>query len=502
MNCSVKHPQSVDSFFRHADPSFAGETRCNGLSCHLARRANHRQDYTDTDSLRWVSCLGYCYDSPVILDQDKRNIGEASGSLLSGPDIHCLSSLPVVTERISKGSFSDINTARSAGVYLVFEETLRQSPDAVLEKVLSSGEQGRGGAGFPTGKKWQVCASIPADQKYIVANGDEGDPGSFVDRVLLESDPHAILEGLLICAHVVGASRGFVYIRAEYPNAITQMQQAIRQARQAGLLGDNLFGTSFSCDIQVVTGKGSYVCGEETALINAIEGTRGEARLRPPYPVESGLWGKPTVVNNVETLVNVPWILKHGPDAFRRLGTASSPGTKAFCLNAGFQRPGIIEAEFGVSLDTIIRAGFDSKQTQTEFPKAVLLGGPMGSVLLPHQWQVPVDYDELRVRDIRLGHAGLVALPDLSQVGDVLLHLLEFMVSESCGACAPCSLGAHQAGRLAKKYLDQRKDQDKADLVRLLTLMEQTSLCGFGQNIPKPISTLLEIWSAAHGDVQ
>jgi NADH-quinone oxidoreductase subunit F len=260
----------------------------------------------------------------------------------------------IVTARIGKGDFADLERARSVGIYQALAKALGQTPAAVLATVEESGEQGRGGAGFPTGRKWRLAAESAGTMRYVIANGDEGDPGSFIDRLLLEHDPHAILEGMALCAWAIGASAGVVYIRSEYPAAQSRMRAAIEQARAAGLLGTGICGSSFDFDVQVVTGHGSYVCGEETALLNAIEGRRGEVRVRPPYPAAQGLYGQPTVVNNIETLVNIPWIIERGPAAFRRLGTADSPGTKAFCFNQGFARPGIVEAEFGLSLRELV----------------------------------------------------------------------------------------------------------------------------------------------------
>jgi NADH:ubiquinone oxidoreductase subunit F (NADH-binding) len=350
----------------------------------------------------------------------------------------------------------------------------------VLSAIEQSGERGRGGAAFPTGTKWRRCAEVVSDSKYVVANGDEGDPGSFIDRVLMEDDPHSILEGMAICGHAVGAREGIVYIRSEYPRAMERMKVSIEAASAAGLLQD--FVPS------IVPGMGSYVCGEETAMLNAIEGIRGEVRLRPPYPVVEGLFGKPTVVDNVETLVNVPWILEHGPSEYAALGTKASPGTKALCLNHGFANPGILEIEFGRSLRDVIEqdAGGAAHGQKLE---AVLIGGPMGSVALPSQWDAPICYQSMAQRNLNLGHGGLVAVPEGTNIRELFLHWLEFMAEESCGKCIPCRLGSQRALELAQT---PGGEESLPQLERLFEIMTHGSLCAFGQQMPGPMSEMVK----------
>jgi NADH:ubiquinone oxidoreductase subunit F (NADH-binding) len=317
----------------------------------------------------------------------------------------------------------------------------------------------------------------------VVANGDEGDPGSFVDRVLMERDPHAVLEGMALCAHAIGAGTGVVYVRSEYPEARERMQGAVEEARAAGLLATGPAHAARPFAVRVESGRGSYVCGEETALLAAVEGRRGEARPRPPWPAERGLHGLPTVVNNVETLANLPAILEIGPDAYAALGTPRSRGTKALCLNQGFARPGIVEVEFGTPLAAVIEAGGGGRRPLA----AVLLGGPMGSLLPPAAWDVPICFGAMAERGIRLGHGGLVAIPEDASPALLLRHLLAFAESESCGRCAPCALGSARAAALARAGPPAR-----APLERVLELMEQASLCGFGQLVPGPIRAVLE----------
>jgi len=359
-----------------------------------------------------------------------------------------------------------------------------RSPAQVLAEVESSGERGRGGAGFPTGAKWRVCAQTPSDVRYVIANGDEGDPGSYVDRVLMEHDPHAILEGMALCGFAIGAEQGVVFVRWEYPRAYEVMCEAVEEARQAGLLGRKILGQDMEFDVTVMRGQGGYVCGEETALINAIEGERGEVRLRPPYPAESGLWGKPTIVNNVETLVNIPWIIQHGAEAYRDLGTQESSGNKVICLNSGFSRPGMVEVEFGTPLAQVIEeagSGFGAKKIL-----AVLLGGPMGTLLTPDRWGVPICYDEMRRRGISLGHGGVVAVLEDTDCRALFENLIRFMAEESCGKCVPCRAGSRRVLEMEQPGPCQRDEIDA-----MLEVVAAASLCPFGQETPGPLQTLL-----------
>jgi NADH:ubiquinone oxidoreductase subunit F (NADH-binding) len=373
-----------------------------------------------------------------------------------------------------------LDRARSDGAYEILAKVRRMKPEDVLATMERSGERGRGGGAFPTGTKWRRCAEVRSDLKYVVANGDEGDPGSFIDRVLMEDDPHAILEGMAICGHAVGSQKGIVYIRSEYPRATERMKRAIETATAAGVLND--FALS------IFPGMGSYVCGEETALLNAIEGLRGEVRLRPPYPVVEGLFGKPTVVNNVETLVNAPWILDRGAEDYAALGTKASPGTKAICFNHGFALPGILEVEFGRRLREVIEldggGGANGQALQ-----AILIGGPMGSVTLPAQWDVPICYHAMAERNLVLGHGGLVAVPEGADLRAIFLHWLEFMAEESCGKCVPCRFGSRRALDVARGAAGHNV---RAEISRLMDIMAQGSLCAFGQLMPGPMSQMLE----------
>ena len=489
----------------HADLVAApGATRvCRGTSCELRGAARIAEALAGDGPVRSVHCLGYCHRSPVVLaangsvfvDADPARITLDVGRsppLPSAPRVESLAPEPIVTRRIARGDFSQLAKARSDGAYQTLQRALSLGPEGVLRELERSGERGRGGAGFPTAVKWRAGAAAAGDLKVVIANGDEGDPGSFVDRVLLERDPHGVLEGLALSALAVGAQLGVVFVRSEYPRAVQRMREAALEAERAGLLGPRLGGDGPPFAVRVVEGFGSYVCGEETALIAALEGERGEVRPRPPYPTERGLFGRPTVVNNVETLVNVPWIVERGGDAFAAIGTAHSNGTKVLCLNAGFAHPGIVEVPFGLSLRDVIQDWGATSCNERELA-GVLLGGPMGSFLTPDCCDVTLCWDALARHNVRLGHGGLVAVPREADLTALARHLLGFVASESCGRCVPCRAGSVRAVELASRGV-----RENAGALRsVLGLMRSASLCPFGRDTPGPIETLLEL--AAHG---
>jgi NADH:ubiquinone oxidoreductase subunit F (NADH-binding)/NADH:ubiquinone oxidoreductase subunit E len=468
---------------------------CQGTSCMLAGAGKLYESLEKHSPCQVAYCLGYCDRSPAVLDAQERLLFDKQAQALADEQleataeppqlsVRCLAPEPIVTRRAGD-DYSQLEKARAAGAYSVWFKALEGSPEDILSTLERSGERGRGGAGFPTGKKWRSCAEAKGEPRYVVANGDEGDPGSFIDRVLMENDSHGVIEGMLLCGYAVGASQGIVFIRSEYPQAITRMRNAISEARSAGILGDK---ATFPFEISIFPGMGSYVCGEETAMLNAIEGLRGEVQIRPPYPTQEGLYGKPTVVNNVETLVNIAAILEKGAEAYAALGTESSSGTKAMCLNHGFARPGIVEVEFGTTLRELIEeAGGSANGKPLE---AIILGGPMGSLLLPEQWDVPICYGTMAERGIQLGHGGIVALPEGTDYRTLLEHWLKFMMDESCGKCVPCRLGSQKAWNLARNQID--RPQCRSQLERLFEVMEQGSLCAFGQYMPEPMRQMIE----------
>jgi NADH:ubiquinone oxidoreductase subunit F (NADH-binding) len=473
---SEAQERGVASFFADLREDTPRPRVCRGTACALAGA-------TPAPGDRGAYCLGYCDRGPAQLSAEGHARGPDGAELPPSPAIRALGPA-LVTERVAAGDCSGLEAARAAGVWRTLEQALARPAGDVLDAMIASGERGRGGAGFPTGRKWEACASATG-AKVVIANGDEGDPGSFVDRVLLELDSHAVLEGLALCAFAVGAEDGIVYVRGEYPRAAERMERAVDEARAAGWLGVGVAGSRFRFDVQVRRGHGSYVCGEETALLNALEGLRGEVRLRPPYPTESGLEGRPTVVNNVETLVNVPWIVGRGPEAYKSLGTDASSGTKALCLARGFAQPGILEVPFGISLREVVEkhggGGRDGRAI-----RALCLGGPMGSVSPPETWDVPVCYAAMRESGLELGHGGIVPVLEGDDPRALLHHWLGFFADESCGKCAPCALGSSRSLALLEA------GAARAELEGLLDVIAAGSLCAFGQRLPATVKMLLD----------
>ncbi|HEY9857459.1 MAG TPA: NADH-ubiquinone oxidoreductase-F iron-sulfur binding region domain-containing protein [Stenomitos sp.] len=367
----------------------------------------------------------------------------------------------------------------------------QRTPEEVLTEVKASGLRGRGGGGFLAGRKWELARAEQSPLKYLVCNGDEGDPGAFMDRSLLEGDPHLVLEGMAIAAYAIGATQGYVYVRAEYPLAIERLNRAIEQARSHYCLGERLFGTDFSFDIAVRIGAGAFVCGEETALIGSIEGRRGEPRPRPPYPVQSGLWGHPTVVNNVETFANVPLILQHGAAWFASVGTANSKGTKTFSLAGKIKKPGLIEVPMGTTLREIvfdIGGGIPNRRTF----KAAQTGGPMGGCLPEACLDTPIDFESLAAAGSMMGSGGLVVMDSGTCMVDVARFFMEFTQEESCGRCVPCRIGTRQMlGILNKLCAGEGTHQDLEQLEALCETIRTASLCALGQGAPNPILSTL-----------
>jgi len=360
-------------------------------------------------------------------------------------------------------------------------------PQEAIDVIKKSGLRGRGGGGFPTHLKWQMVHDNKADEKYIICNGDEGDPGAFMDRSLLEGDPHRILEGMMIAAYAIGASNGFFYIRAEYPLAIKRIKLAIAQAKEAGLMGKNVFGSDFCFDAEVRTGAGAFVCGEEMALIHSIEGQRGNPTPKPPYPAVQGLWGKPTVVNNVETFGNVPTIFLKGADWFASMGTETSKGTKVFALTGDIRNTGLVEVPMGITLREMIFDVGGGMIGGHKF-KAVQLGGPSGGCLTVEHLDVPVDYESLKERGAMMGSGGVIVMNDEKCMVNVAKFFMDFCVDESCGKCSPCRIGLKQMLEILERIADGKgKEGDIEELQRLGEAVSKLSLCGLGQTAPNPV---------------
>ena len=376
--------------------------------------------------------------------------------------------------------------------YKALEKALfEMQPQDVIDEVSKSGLRGRGGAGFPTGKKWSFAAMQPAGQKYMVCNADEGDPGAYMDRSTLEGDPHSVLEAMTIAGYAIGADKGFIYIRAEYPLAIQRLETAIAQSREYGLLGKNILGSGFSFDIEIRLGAGAFVCGEETALIASIEGKRGMPSPRPPFPAVKGLWGRPTVINNVETLANIPVILLKGSLWFSKIGTATSKGTKVFALTGKINNSGLIEVPMGTTLREIIFDIGGGIRNGKVF-KAAQTGGPSGGMIPPQFLDTPIDYENLGKIGSIMGSGGLIVMDEDDCIPDIAKFYLDFTVDESCGKCAPCRIG----GRKLLNYLDkickgEGSDEDIENMKEISEAMARASLCGLGQTASNPVQSSL-----------
>ena len=367
----------------------------------------------------------------------------------------------------------------------------QMTPEDIVEELITSGLRGRGGAGFPTGLKWQFCAKTPGDKKYILCNADEGDPGAFMDRSILESDPHAVLEGMMIGARAIGATEGYIYCRAEYPLALERLGVAIRALRDYGLLGTGILGTDFHFDIHIAQGSGAFVCGEETALMTSIEGKRGEPRPRPPFPAQQGLWGKPSVLNNVETLATVPSVIRLGSGWFRTAGTEKSPGTKIFALSGKVNNVGLVEVDMGIPLGDIIYDIAGGIPGGKQF-KAVQLGGPSGGSIPRQHLNVPVDYESVQELGAIMGSGGLIVMDEDSCMVDMARFFLEFTQEESCGKCVPCRVGTKRMLEIVTRICNgQGEEGDIERLEQLGKVIKDTALCGLGQTAPNPVLSSL-----------
>ena len=465
----------------------------------------------DSVQVAGVGCLGLCSGGPLVA-VDPENILYEKVTPADAPSIVAAlksgrpagvkqadfnhpfftKQVPIVLENSGKIDPERIEDYIAANGYQPLCHALREmKPADVVDTVIKSGLRGRGGAGYPTGLKWALVAKVKSERKFIVCNADEGDPGAFMDRSVLESDPHRVLEGMAIAAYAVGASQGFVYVRGEYPLAISRLQTAIRQARKLGLLGSQIFESPFDFRIDLRIGAGAFVCGEETALMASIEGRRGTPRPRPPYPAEHGLWGFPTLINNVETFANIPSIIRNGADWFAKIGTEKSKGTKVFALAGKIKNTGLIEVPMGTPLRTIIEemgGGVPDGGTV----KAVQTGGPSGGCIPAQALDTPVDYESLAGLGSIMGSGGMIVMDQQNNMVDVAQFFMEFCMDESCGKCVPCRAGTAQIHHLLSKVREGRAaEQDLETLGTLCTMVKQASLCGLGQSAPNPVLSTL-----------
>ena len=460
--------------------------------------------------VKGVGCMGLCSagplvsaepDGPLYANAKPEDAPEIVRSLGAQPlaRLECPRAMPfferqmnLVLENSGHIDPERIEEYIAAGGYQALVTALAEmTPAEVVEQVTRSGLRGRGGAGYPTGLKWSTVAKSPGPGKYVVCNGDEGDPGAFMDRSVLESDPQRVLEGMAIAAYAVGANKGYLYVRAEYPLAVKRLETAIRQAKQLGLLGNEICGTPFSFDVELRLGAGAFVCGEETALMASIEGKRGAPHPRPPYPAQADLWGLPTLINNVETFANVPLILRRGGDWYAGMGTKKSKGTKVFALTGRINRTGLIEVPMGMTLREIVDEIGGGVPEGHRF-KAVQTGGPSGGCVPEQFLDMPVDYESLAEVGSIMGSGGMIVMNETSCMVDVARFFMEFCMTESCGKCIPCRSGTVQMHLLLTKITEGRASrEDLALLEDLCDMVKFTSLCGLGQTAPNPVVSTL-----------
>ena len=365
------------------------------------------------------------------------------------------------------------------------------TPEDVIQTLLDAGLRGRGGAGFPTGLKWKLCRQNDADQKYVCCNADEGDPGAFMDRSVLEGDPHAVLEAMAIAGYAIGANQGYIYVRAEYPIAVKRLETAIRQAKEYGLLGKNIFDSGFDFDLELRLGAGAFVCGEETALMRSIEGHRGEPKTRPPFPAVKGLFDRPTLLNNVETYANITWIFNHGPEAYAAIGTETSKGTKVFALGGKITNTGLVEVPMGTTLRTVVEDIGGGVPGGKKF-KAAQTGGPSGGCIPASLIDTPIDYESLSAIGSMMGSGGLIVMDEDNCMVDIAKFYLEFIVDESCGKCSPCRIGTKRLLDLLTKITEGNGEPEDLDTIEeLCHHIKQSALCGLGQTAPNPVLSTL-----------
>ncbi len=368
------------------------------------------------------------------------------------------------------------------------------TPDSVIAEIKNSGLRGRGGAGFPTGNKWEFVKNATGDIKYLICNGDEGDPGAFMDRAVLEGDPHSVIEGMLIAAYAIGARKGFIYVRAEYPIAVEHLTIAIEQAKHLGLLGENILGSKFSFDVDIKMGAGAFVCGEETALIASIEGKRGMPRPRPPFPATSGLWGKPTNINNVETLANVPIAILQGSEYYKAIGTGSSKGTKIFALAGNVKNTGLVEVPMGTTLREIVFGIGGGIPGKKQF-KAAQMGGPSGGCVPAQHLDLPIDYETVKEVGAIMGSGGLIVMDDTASMVEIARYFMEFCQDESCGKCVPCRVGTKRMLDILTRITEGKGEKEDIGLLKELAEVTRTaSLCGLGQTAANPVLSTIRYY--------
>jgi bidirectional [NiFe] hydrogenase diaphorase subunit len=526
---------TIDELRKIAEAERAGQAKyphhvhvCIAAGC-LSSGADHVRDALNKEVaeagmrnevlVKGVGCMGLCSAGPLVSVESEEKMF-ASVAPADAPEIlrgidtgsdgphKCPTNVPfferqkkVVLENSGKIDPERIEDyIAHEGYFALVHVITEMTPQEVVAQVVRSGLRGRGGAGYPTGLKWSTVAKTGEQQKYVICNADEGDPGAFMDRAVLESDPHRVLEGMAIAAFAVGAQRGYIYVRAEYPLAVKHLKTAIKQAERLGLLGNDICGTRFSFHVDIRLGAGAFVCGEETALIASIEGRRGMPRPRPPYPAESGLWECPTLINNVETLANIAPIIRNGAEWFAAIGTEKSKGTKVFALAGRVANTGLIEVPMGITLREIVHEIGGGIPDGKKY-KAVQTGGPSGGCIPEQYLDSPVDYESLKRIGSIMGSGGMIVMDETSCMVDVAKYFMEFCMSESCGKCIPCRAGTQQMHALLEKITaGEATARDLALLEELCDLVQNTSLCGLGQSAPNPVLTTLQYFRQEYKD--
>ena len=488
------------SFYDFLKPENKGKKVyvCNGTACVCAGTQNDVQSqlekHFEASEIGHMTCLGRCHENKAFHYKGKNYSGDA---------VHNVATLLKDDANFNQDNYSvkasgaQILTSDFTNLtdyYQPFTDALHQDSASVLEEIKKSNVRGRGGAGFPMGLKLEFCRKEENDTKFIICNADEGDPGAYSDRYLLEKQPHSVLFGMLIAGYVTHANYGILYIRAEYPEAKHIVQKAIDQLKEAGLIGKNIAGSTFSFNFKIIQAQGSYICGEETALINSIEGQRPEVRVRPPFPAQKGLFNKPTIVNNVETLAALHYIIKNGGEAWKKIGTERSSGTKLVSLDSFFKHPGIYEVEMGTPLSTVINELGGGFKTEV---KALQIGGPLGGVVPVSKINdLTIDFESFSNNGFLLGHASIVCIPKGFPMMQFIEHLFDFASYESCGKCFPCRLGTKRGHEMALKALNSDFKIDKTLFNDLLTTLKEGSLCAHGGGIPLPIKNTMEYFEA------
>ena len=487
---------------------------CDAVKAEM-KKAIEELGLTKKCELIGTGCLGLCGEGPLVFVHSdptlyqhvdakvarrivEEHIGQGKKVKENEIDLNAsffTSQKKIVLENMGKINAESIEEYIAAGGYEALAKVLTElTPEEVIVEIRKAGLRGRGGAGYPTGLKWDIVRKGVADQKYVICNADEGDPGAFMDRSVLEGDPHRVLEGMAIAGYAVGASQGFVYARAEYPLAIERLKTAIKQAERLGLLGNRIFESQFNFRIDIRIGAGAFVCGEETALMRSVMGRRGRPKVRPPYPSEKGLWDKPTLINNVETYANIAPILVHGSAWFTGIGTQKSPGTKVFALAGKINRTGLVEVPMGIPLRKIIFDIGGGTPEGTEF-KAAQTGGPSGGCIPKEHLDLPVDYESLQTVGSIMGSGGMIIMDDTSDMVDVARYFMDFCMDESCGKCIPCRVGTKHIYMLLDKIVNRKATVEEFELLKELCVMvKETSLCGLGQSAPNPVLSTIRFF--------